>query len=352
MPMTSYLSPQFGFCVPVFAHPGPSFFRAPAWTALDPAAAVEAALLAEELGYDSLWIADHLIHGRDGAILEGWSTLAFLAGRTRRIRLGTIHLAHLFRSPALTAKMAATLDTLSDGRLIFFYDVGGLGPEANAYGYPALSWPERIARFDEALGLIRQLWTTKEPLSFLGKYYQTDRAICRPAPRQQPMPPIWLGEVREDPWSDVVCKHATGWNSTPATVDGYREKLTRLDAAVRRAGRDLASFEQSLEIEVLIAPDRASVRALADRIAALPAAGPVKPRTDLVDFLQQSDPRCDWRLPGSFEDRALVGTPDEVVDRIREYQALGVRHFMLWFLDFPSTTGLKLFAEKVMPALR
>ena len=350
--MSPRTSPQFGFCVPVFAHPGPSFFRAPAWLALDPAASVEASLLAEQLGYDSLWVADHLMHGRDGAILEGWSTLAFLAGRTRRIQLGTIHLAHLFRSPALTAKMAATLDTLSDGRLIFFYDVGGLGAEANAYGFPALSWPERIARFDEALDLIRQLWTASEPVTFRGKYYQTDGAICLPAPRQQPTPPIWLGEVREDPWTDVVCKHATGWNSTPATVAGYREKLEKLGTVAHRVGRDLASFEQSLEIEVLIAPDRAGVRALADQIAALPAAGPARPRVDLVEFLQTSDPKRDWRLPASFEERALVGTPDEVIDRIRQYQALGVSHFMLWFLDFPSTTGLTLFAEKVMPALR
>ncbi|HUX87424.1 MAG TPA: LLM class flavin-dependent oxidoreductase, partial [Chloroflexota bacterium] len=287
-----------------------------------------------------------------GAILEGWSTLAFLAGRTRQIQLGSIHLAHLFRSPTLTAKMVATLDTLSDGRLIFFYDVGGLGAEATAYGFPALSWPERIARFDEALGLICQLWTATEPVTFLGKYYQTDSAICLPSPRQRPTPPIWLGEVREDPWTDVVCKHATGWNSTPTTVDGYREKLEKLGAAARRVGRDLGSFDQSLEIEVMIAPDRPSVRALADQIAALPAAGPARPRLDLVEFLQTSDPQHDWRLPASFEGRALVGTPDEVVDRIRQYQALGVSHFMLWFLDFPSTAGLRLFAEKVLPALR
>src|SRR5579859_7833632 len=90
---------DFGLCVPLFAYTGAAFFRTPAWSQLEPQVAVEAAVLAEHLGYDSLWVADHLMHGNDGGILEGWSTLAFLAGRTHRIRLGTIHLAQLLRPP-------------------------------------------------------------------------------------------------------------------------------------------------------------------------------------------------------------------------------------------------------------
>lgn len=352
MPSSTQRVTRFGLCVPVFAHPGASFFRTPAWTTLDPAAAVDAALLAERLGYDSLWVADHLIHGADGGILEGWSTLAYLAGRTERIGLGTIHLAHQLRPPALTAKMAATLDTLSNGRLIFFYDVGGGMPESSAYGYDVPALPERIARMDEGLALIRQLWTEPGPVSFRGSYYHTDNARCLPLPAQRPTPPIWLGEIRDDPWCEVVCKHATGWNSTPASVEGYAAKLEKLAAAARRSDRDLDSFELSLEIEVMIGRDRAAVRQIADRIAALPPAGPAKPRADLVAHLGQTDSPADGKLPAAYEERSLVGTPDEVVDRIREYQGLGARHFMLWFLDFPSTQGIELFAEKVLPAIR
>lgn len=343
---------RFGLCVPVFAHPGSSFFRTPAWTALDPQAAIDAAILAERLGYDSLWVADHLIHGHEGAILEGWTTLSYLAGCTRRIQLGTIHMAEVFRPPALTAKMAATLDAMSGGRLVLFYDCGGYSPECAAYGFDVPPMPERIARMDEGLTLMRRLWTAQEPLTFRGQYYHTDGAICRPRPAREPGPPIWIGEVREDPWCEVVCRHASGWNSLPASVEGYRQKLARLEEAAARAGREMDSFELSLEIEVLIAPDRAGVRQLAERIAALPASGPARENRELTAFLRESDPRRDVRLPAGFEDRTLVGTPDEVVDRVREYQALGVRHFMLWFLDFPSTRGVELFAERVPPAVR
>ena len=342
---------DYGFCVPLFAYPGDSFFRTPNWTDLDPAAAVDAALRAERLGYDSLWIADHLIHGVDGGILEGWSTLAFLAGRTERIRLGTIHLSHHFRPPGLTAKMAATLDTLSNGRLIFFYDIGGGVPECPAYGYDVPPLGERIARMDEGLTLIKSLWAAEEPLSFNGQYYRTDAAICRPKPRQRPTPPIWLGEIREDPWGDVVARHATGWNSTPASVPVLQERLERLAAAARRVDRDLSSFELSLEIEILIGENRGEVRRLADQIAAHPAPSHARHRGDLAEFLRTTDPATHTQLPASYEDRVLVGTPDEVIDRLRAYEALGISHFMLWFLDFPSTKGLDLFAEKVLPAM-
>ena len=148
---------QFGFCVPVFAMPGGRFFRTPAWTALDPPAAVEAAVEAERLGYDSVWVADHLIHGHDGGILEGWTTLCVIAGRTQRVKLGTIHMAQAFRPPSLGAKITATLDALSGGRLIVFYDWGGEA-ETLSYGLPYPPEAERVERLDEGLQLIKALW--------------------------------------------------------------------------------------------------------------------------------------------------------------------------------------------------
>jgi alkanesulfonate monooxygenase SsuD/methylene tetrahydromethanopterin reductase-like flavin-dependent oxidoreductase (luciferase family) len=84
---------RFGVSIPLFANPGRAFFRTPAWEALEPGRALDFAVDAEELGYDSIWVADHLMHGSDGGILEGWTTLSVIAGRTRRVALGTIHLA-------------------------------------------------------------------------------------------------------------------------------------------------------------------------------------------------------------------------------------------------------------------
>lgn len=352
MAIPTFQESKYGLCIPVFAHPGGSFFRAPNWTELDPTTAVEAGVLAERLGYDSLWVADHLIHGKDGAILEGWSTLAYLAGRTSRIGMGTIHLAHLFRPPALTAKMVATLDALSGGRLIFFYDARASSPEEVAYGFDPTPLADRIESMDEGLDLIRRLWTAEGPVDFAGKHHHLNGAICLPRPIQRPTPPIWLGEIRDERWSDLVWKHATGWNSVPATVKGYAAKLDQLRAAPGRAGRDLSDLELSLEIEVLIAPTRAEVRRIADEIAGHPTAGPARPRVDLVSHLQSTDPARERGLTTDFESQALVGTPSEVVDRVRQYQTLGVRHFMLWFLDFPSARGIELFASDVLPHVR
>src|SRR5688572_10606731 len=186
---TTMQAPRFGYCVPMFANPGAAFFRVPGATSLDPAGAVAAAVEAEALGFDSVWTADHLMHGDDGGIMEGWTTLSVIAGKTSRVQLGTIHLAQPFRAPAIAAKMAATLDAISGGRLIFFYDCGWQEPEVRAYG---LEWPdeeERIARMDEGLTLIDALWRSEQPISFDGQYFHTVDAVCRPKSPQQPRPP-------------------------------------------------------------------------------------------------------------------------------------------------------------------
>jgi alkanesulfonate monooxygenase SsuD/methylene tetrahydromethanopterin reductase-like flavin-dependent oxidoreductase (luciferase family) len=337
---------RFGFCVPMFANPGAAYFRTPAWTRLEPAAAVEAAVVAERLGFDSIWVADHLMHGFDDAILEGWTTLAVIAGRTSQVKLGTIHLAQPFRAPALAAKMAATLDALSGGRLIFFYDCGWQEAEVRAYG---LDWPpedERIACMEEGLDLIDALWTSETPLDFRGRYFTTEGAMCRPAPLQRPRPPVWLGEARHAAWLDAIVRHADGWNSVPASPTRLAQKLADLRAACARAGRDMAELELSLEIQVLLAPTDAEVKATARRIADLPPSKRGAVRHDVVAALDSAAP-----LHATIDDW-LVGTPDEVSRQVREYVALGVTHFMLWFVDFPSLVGLHLFAEQVAPAVR
>jgi len=340
---------RFGFCVPVFANPGAAFFRTPAWTQLEPETAITAAVEAERLGYDSVWVADHLMHGFDDAILEGWTTLSVIAGRTKSVKLGTIHLAQPFRAPAIAAKMAATLDALSNGRLIFFYDCGWQEAEVRAYGLDFPEEAERIARMDEGLDLIKALWTAEQPLDFRGRYFRTDGAVCKPAPLRRPRPRIWLGEARSAAWLDAVVRHAEGWNSTPASPSRLAEKLAGLRAASDRAGRDLSELELSLEIQVLIAPTEAEVRRIAREIVALPPSKRGTPRRDVVEALSAEG---DERPLSAVVDDWLIGTPEQVAAQLRAYQDLGISHFMLWFLDFPSLDGLRLFAERVMPTAR
>jgi alkanesulfonate monooxygenase SsuD/methylene tetrahydromethanopterin reductase-like flavin-dependent oxidoreductase (luciferase family) len=340
--------PRFGFCVPVFANPGAAFFRTPNWTALDPCAAVDSAIEAERLGFDSIWVADHLMHGYDDAIMEGWTTLSVIAGRTQDIKLGTIHMAQPFRAPAIAAKMAATLDALSNGRLILFYDCGWGEAEVRAYGLDWPSEPERIARMEDGLDLIKALWAAEQPIDFRGGYFSTDGAMCRPGPLQRPRPPIWLGEAHHATWLDAIVRHADGWNSTPASPTRLKAKLDALRAACDRAGRNMADLELSLEIQILVAPTDADVKRAMRDIANLPPSKRGAVRQDIVTALAATDDRP---LRATVDDW-LIGTPDDVVGQIRTYQELGISHFMLWFLDFPSLSGLRLFSERVMPALR
>jgi alkanesulfonate monooxygenase SsuD/methylene tetrahydromethanopterin reductase-like flavin-dependent oxidoreductase (luciferase family) len=326
----------------MFANPGSAYFRTPAWSGLDAARAIDACVTAEQLGYDSVWVADHLVHGFDDAILEGWTTLSVIAGRTNTIKLGTIHLAQPFRAPAVMAKMAATLDVLSGGRLILFYDCGWQEVEVRMYG---LEWPaeeERIARMEEGLELMTALWQAERPLDFRGQFYATDNAVCRPRPVQQPRPPIWLGEARTPRWADATARFADGWNSVPASPTRLAAKLDVIRDACNRAGRDFSTLELSLEIQILVAPTEAEVKALAREIAQLPPSKRGQPRDDILAALDSDRPLHtvidDW----------LVGTPDMVGRQIETYRELGIEHFMLWFVDFPSTAGMELFASEVL----
>ncbi|MDQ2787998.1 MAG: LLM class flavin-dependent oxidoreductase [Chloroflexota bacterium] len=337
---------QFGFCVPIFAAPGLHLFRTPSYRALDTAQTMTLARQAEALGYDSVWVADHLMRGEENAILEGWTVLAALAGSTARVTLGLIHQTHFFRPPALVAKMVATLDQISNGRFVYFLDCGNQRDEYLAYGLP---WDDdsetRVARMVEGLALTLALWESREAVTFAGAHYRLDGAVCNPGPVQQPHPPIWFGGV--NPAMLRACaRYGQGWNTTPVSVQQVREHIRALSAACAEVGRSADELEKSLEMQILIAPDRAALRQRLQTIADLdPSGQPLAPA--LRAFLAgETDVIPDMHRV------AIIGTAEEVRQRIQEYIDAGIAHFMLWFLDAPSDEGMTLFAERVLPAVR
>jgi alkanesulfonate monooxygenase SsuD/methylene tetrahydromethanopterin reductase-like flavin-dependent oxidoreductase (luciferase family) len=291
--------------------------------------------------------------GKDQAILEGWTTLAAIAGATSRVKLGIIHQAHFFRNPAVTAKMIATLDQLSGGRFIWFADTGTRANEHHAYG---LNYPDtmeaRMPDFLEGLDLILKLWQTDEahPLTFDGQYYHLKDAVCTPHPLQQPHPPIWFGEPH--PLTlDAAARLGDGWNTVPVGVEKTRERLDALRAACAKVGRNFADLEISYETQILIAPTRAGVR---EKLKAMLALTPPTSRSDATpqadDFKAFVSGATD-EYPRYLTD-GLVGTPEEIKAQIKSYIGLGASHFMLWFMDAPDSDGMRLFAESVAPAFR
>ncbi|MEZ4728355.1 MAG: LLM class flavin-dependent oxidoreductase [Caldilineaceae bacterium] len=200
---------QFGYCVPIFAYPGGRLFRAPNYAKLDVNRTMNLARLADALEYDSLWVADHLMLGHDNAIMEGWTTLAALAGATQQAKLGMIHQGHFFRHPAIAAKMTATLDQISGGRFIYFID-GGYGRQEHlAYGLPYPdTMEERVAEVVAGLEVTLALWQSDQPVTFDHGRYQLHAATCTPRPMQQPHPPF--GSARHTGPASRLCSLWSG----------------------------------------------------------------------------------------------------------------------------------------------
>jgi alkanesulfonate monooxygenase SsuD/methylene tetrahydromethanopterin reductase-like flavin-dependent oxidoreductase (luciferase family) len=339
---------KMGYCVPAFAMPGPDLFRVPNMARIEDVDVLGNAREAERLGFDSLWVCDHLILGRDKAVLEGWTTLAMIAGATERAQLGLIHQANLFRLPQIAAKMMATLDRLSGGRFIHFFEAGMGRAEQVAYG---LDWDDdhasRVARLEEAIELIRALYGAPGPIDFAGKFYRLDQAELAPKPLQPDLP-VWLGEAFE-PVIDLTARIADGWNTTPVTLVELDRRLGLLDAALGRAGRSRAELEISFETQILVAPDLVTLRRkVAAMVECAAEAGAASPKPQVLDFLAG---RVD-HVPADMTGPWIIGTAEAARLRIAELRARGVDHLMLWFMDAPDTDGMAYFMEEVAPAFR
>lgn len=344
---------RLGLCLPAFASPGAGLFRTPGFDRLDPAAVVELAREAEDLGFDSVWSPDHLMIGRDEAVLEGWTLLSYVAAVTKRVRLGLIQQACLFRDPALTAKMAATLDVLSGGRFTLFYNFGMKEAEHRAYGLPWIpDEAERIAHCAEALAIMRRLWSEDGQVTHEGRFHRLDAAVCNPRPVQRPHPPIWIGSPLPGNLA-LAAEVADGWNSTPVTPDEYAARSRALDTACTMIGRPPGAIERSFETQILVARDVDGLRrSLQAMIARDPGGGiagrPPALGADADDFLAgRSDD-----VPAALTERWLVGTPEQVCQQIAAYRRASVEHLILWFMDLPERDGLRLFTAELMPMLR
>jgi alkanesulfonate monooxygenase SsuD/methylene tetrahydromethanopterin reductase-like flavin-dependent oxidoreductase (luciferase family) len=235
---------------------------------------VERWQLFDALGFDSAWDCDHFIQPSrpNGPYFEAWTLLAGLAAVTQRIRVGVLVSSNTFRHPSLLAKQAVTLDHISNGRLDIGFGAGWYAPEHPMFGLEL--WPpsERVARFEEAVGLLDN-WLTAETTSFSGKYYQLREAPTRPRPVQQPRPPLVLGGHRPRMLT-IIARYADTWNSF-GSADEMRERNAQLDDACARLGRDPHSIVRSLYGWAAMMPSDpwASLEAFRDMIGRYADAG-------------------------------------------------------------------------------
>ena len=281
-------------------------------------------LESERLGYHSVWLDDHLMYNAS-PMLECWTTLSALTTATKKIRLGTMVTSNAFRNPALLAKMAATVDVISGGRLEFGIGAGVQKDEHDAYGFPFPNPSLRVERLKESVEIVKKLWT-QEKASYAGKHYQIADAFCEPKPLQKPHPPITIGGSGEKHTLKVTAQHADRFDfGYLSTLEQYKHKLRVLQNHCKSVGRDFCEIEKSC----------------------WPAGQIIlgKNRRELEEKIQRLKPKNMSRE--DFCKFSFAGTPEDVAALLEPYLGLGVTQFTLFFADLPSTGSLQLFAEAV-----
>ncbi len=285
---------------------------------------------AERLGYDSVWLDDHfygVITPPSDDSLECWTLMAALARETSTIRFGTLVGCNNYRHPPLIAKMAASVDHISNGRLEFGLGAGWYEREYAAYGYDFPAIGTRLRQLEESLHICKLMWT-EERATFAGQHYRVDKAWCNPKPLQKPHPPIMIGGGGERVLLRIVAQYADRWNFG-GSVKEFQVKLPILAAHCRAVGRDFNVIEKSWFGNILIeASERRLQERLAKRAARLGAAA------------------------DQLEDSMICGTPETVIARIKQYTAIGVTHFIGMFGRVDRLGATELFAREVLPAFR
>jgi F420-dependent oxidoreductase-like protein len=295
------------------------------------ATCLETTQLAESLGYDSIWVYDHFHNvpvPAHEAVFECWTVMAALAAATTTIRLGQMVTCTAYRPPALTAKVTSTIDVISGGRLDWGVGAGWYDHEFQAYGYEFPEAKVRIGMLREAVEVVKAMWTEPDA-TYEGRYYRLAGAQCDPKPLQQPHPPIWIGGGGEQITLRVVARLADKSNFG-GKPEEWGHKRDVLHGHCKDVGRDASEIELTWSPEVCVRETEAEVREVA---AAREHRG--------------------WREPfESWQAGNLVGTPEQVAEKIRTYVDLGCTYFVPWCTDYPDHTTLKLFAEKVIPEFR
>lgn len=293
------------------------------------------AVEAERLGYDSVWLYDHfhpekrrtrMLPEERETTFECWASTAGLARDTSTIRIGQMVTCNLYRNPALLAKIASTVDVLSHGRLDFGIGAGWYEEEARAYGYAFPDGPERLRRLEEALHVIRTLWT--EPYAtFEGQYYQIRGAVNEPKGVQQPHIPLWVGGEGEKVTLKLVAKYADACNVIAHSAATAGQKFEVLREYCARVGRDYNEILKSVHtFIVLLEPGE-------DLDEATKARGDIS-----LDVVRRSN---------------IVGTPPEVAERLHQLMEVGADYFIIYFRNrLVHLDTVRLFAREVMPLVR
>jgi F420-dependent oxidoreductase-like protein len=285
------------------------------------------ATTAENNGFDSFWVMDHfhqipMIGKVEEPMLESWTTLSVVAGLTTKIKLGTLVTGIMYRYPAVLAKVAATLDVLSKGRLFMGIGAAWNEDESHAYGIHFPPASERLSRLEEAIQIIHKMWTEEPSASFDGKYYQIRNAYCNPKPIQKPSPPILVGGGGERKTLKIVAKYADACNLF-GSVETVKRKLNILKEHCKTIGRDYDSILKTKLAIIVVDDDK-----------------------------QTSEKKIEKIFKGMPEEQirefAIYGTPEDVLGQIELFEQVDIQYLIVDLDPTRELEALDVFANKII----
>ncbi|MFZ0329275.1 MAG: LLM class F420-dependent oxidoreductase [Nitrososphaeraceae archaeon] len=281
---------------------------------------------AENADFDSFWVMDHFhqirfVGNPEEPMLESWTTISALAGMTTRIKLGTLVSGIVYRHPSILAKIGATLDVLSKGRLFMGIGAAWNQEESFAYGIPFPSTMERLLRLEEVIQILRKMWT-QSTTTFNGRYYQIKDAYCNPHPLQKPHPPIMVGGGGERNTLKIVAKYADACNLF-GSIETIRRKLNILNEHCKSVRRDYDSILKTKLGIVLIDNDHEAL-------------------TKKVNEMFRGMPKEQIR------EFVIYGTEEDVLREIISLEDAGIQYFIVDLDPSRELEQLELFANKIM----
>ena len=293
------------------------------------AEAREAALTFEELGYDSVWVCDHLygVPSAETPILEAWSELTAVAAITERVELGSLVTPPLFRTPALFAKQIATIDNIAGGRVIVGLGAGWYEQEFEGYDRPFPSLRERMDALEETCELLPRLWT-EDRVTYEGTWARAVHTVCEPKPPRKP--PILIGGSGEKRLMGIAARHADIWNNLSVTEGELGPKVEALHRRCVDVGRDPATITVSQQTTVVIAESESLA----------------------TESLAKAAKVYGGHLGAGIEQHGIWGDPDAVIRRMQGHIAKGCTMFVIEFFGRDTKVPARLFAEQVLPAFQ
>jgi alkanesulfonate monooxygenase SsuD/methylene tetrahydromethanopterin reductase-like flavin-dependent oxidoreductase (luciferase family) len=293
------------------------------------AEARDAAVEFDRLGFDSVWVCDHLygVPMPNLPIFEAWSELAAVGALTNRVELGTLVTPVFFRNPAVLAKQVATIDHVSNGRTVVGLGSGWFAMEFESYGLPFPPVKDRLQALDETAAALKRLWT--EPsVTFEGRHVTLRDAMSEPKPVRRP--PILIGGGGEKVLMGIVARHADIWNNLAVHQGQLREKRDVLKRWCDRERRDFGEITVSQQCLVVIAATESAAK----------------------EALGKAVKIYGGHMGGGLEEHGIWGTPAQVIERIERHRALGCTHFVIELFGRDTREPARLFAEQVLPAFR